>query len=670
MNEHITMEKQKASPLPQSQTIPDVTRMRRGRPANKAQGINVPSNGSSSVKSDPFAALDSTSEPVRSAAMDELASRFPSLDEFSLLHENGSKFEFSRAGNAAKGRSPVDVRRTEDLANKAFVKPSATSSTYQSATFRPQFDPKPSNATDNAEKTWSSQESHKLPVSSREPPMVSTCTTASQLLTKQSSQDVDAHRNPQSDQLLANPKIRIDRTYNRNSASLSKEDIKPEILKPHRPQLLSSQRSKSYINTKTTLKSPASSRPSLESKRQNEMDFEEPISRSHSLKSNMRPSSMHLNSSLDYLRDRENTNSRVSLGLPHSDSSRGPTPPVRATESTSELRENNINSDIAFLRVIEDDDSAKKRSRQVETRRSTKRSSLPASLSNTKNLLAGKFGDAFRKFEGNNAETQHHVKDINVERAYEISHVESSDTVSGHVEIAINIDETEELVPEVRRELERMRMIQEEKRVSDAAAAYRDSKQHSRNKPKPFNSSKAATIQNRVNSLLHDSDGSHSSSFDREARSSPPKAPTLSRPLDRPSPVQKGFLDTSAALDDSSTRLSNPKSPLSDNVSLKKSPEAPLTLSATQASKRPNAPPKPDALRTGSQINLLTHPAVKPINIRKDPPVKPPALKGKREVAEDWEINFNKRYPSLTGLDMVEMEIGKAPVIGLPAKNL
>src|SRR5207248_3582370 len=63
----------------------------------------------------------------------------------------------------------------------------------------------------------------------------------------------------------------------------------------------------------------------------------------------------------------------------------------------------NITSNLEFLRAKEDEGAARKKDRRSSGgSKHVKRSSLPSiSLSNTKNLLAGKFGDAFRRFEAN-----------------------------------------------------------------------------------------------------------------------------------------------------------------------------------------------------------------------------------------------------------------------------
>ena len=667
---------QKTSPLPQSSKIPDVTRMRRGRPVNKAPETSILSKGSDVANSDPFAALDSTSDPVRIAAVDELASRFPSLDEFSLLHDKGSNFQFSRAGNPIAGQPQVKEqakeRAIDTLADKAFAKPLAFAAMNTSTSSHTQQIPKSSNTTDNYLRIQSSRESRILPSNPKQAQMVSTGTMTSQHPIIPTSQYPDSNHNYPSDQSIMAPINGIDRSQMGNPIGLLKQDSEPDILKQRRPQLFDLHRSKSYISASLTLKSPSSSRPSLEGKRPTETYFKEPISRSHSANPKMRPSIVHLNSSVEYLRDRESTNSRNSLALPHFDPSKEAIPSNRASVSNLENVERNINSDIEFLRIIEDDESIKKISRQPGHRRSTKRSSLPASLSNTKNLLAGKFGDAFRRFESNNVGGQPHTTENNTRRAKEVlPFFTDSVNADNNTERVIGIDETEDNVPEVRRELERMQMNLEEKRVGDAAAAYRQRADDQKVNTKYSSANKASTIQNRVKSLLQDNDdeNAQSSSSGRKAGSTPPKASKLLRPLDHPSSVVKGSPNMSATSKHTSTEIIKPKPPPSEYKPSKGLPEKVSRSPAPRALPRPNAPPKPEALRTGSQTSLLARSGTSLAELQRKPPVKPPALNERDRAAEDWEANFNKRYPSLSGLDMVEMEVGKVPVLALHAED-
>ena len=114
------------APKEEKTSLPDITPMRRGRPTKPPQAQQQapkpsPSPGRA-VSSDPFAALDSN-EKV-SGDSDELASRFPTVDQFSLLHDSGSSFSFdnNRDSQAPAGQQKhLSQRVTEALADDAFA---------------------------------------------------------------------------------------------------------------------------------------------------------------------------------------------------------------------------------------------------------------------------------------------------------------------------------------------------------------------------------------------------------------------------------------------------------------------------------------------------------------------------------------------------------------------
>ena len=102
-------------PIPQSQVIPDITPMRRGRPvksptvhstASSRTRAADPPPGIRAVSADPFAALDAG--PSK-ASQDELSGRFPSVEQFSLLHDYGNKFEFSESVSFAPESGKKDL---------------------------------------------------------------------------------------------------------------------------------------------------------------------------------------------------------------------------------------------------------------------------------------------------------------------------------------------------------------------------------------------------------------------------------------------------------------------------------------------------------------------------------------------------------------------------------
>jgi AP2-associated kinase len=69
---------------------------------------------------------------------------------------------------------------------------------------------------------------------------------------------------------------------------------------------------------------------------------------------------------------------------------------------------------------------------------------------------------------------------------------------------------------------------------------------------------------------------------------------------------------------------------------------------ASSRSQRPMAPPKPEVLRTGGSTAPLQGPSNQ-VNTTQTQPGSP---------GDDWEENFSKRYPSLSGLEMVEADLG------------
>lgn len=97
--------------------------MRRGRPTKNAgehSGVKPSPSPLRAVDSDPFAALDSNGAGALPG--DELSSRFPTLDQFSLLHNSSNTFSFD-AGNSKGAAEPRDLsqRVTEALADNAFA---------------------------------------------------------------------------------------------------------------------------------------------------------------------------------------------------------------------------------------------------------------------------------------------------------------------------------------------------------------------------------------------------------------------------------------------------------------------------------------------------------------------------------------------------------------------
>ncbi|KAI4655103.1 uncharacterized protein J4E79_008168 [Alternaria viburni] len=665
---------QRVAPTVQVQQVPDITPMRRGRPTGPAQPPPAAARPSPSpmrgTTSDPFAALDSQDVQVRRAAADELASRFPSLDEFSLLHDRGQKFEF---GEAPTTSDPALTKRVTDaLADEAFaspplskvdstpgVKPSAAvSSTGVSRTTslrKPQpYEAKDSPRNDNA--------SIQSPIPQRVGMVstgVQTSPRASPVPAQQKLPDVNnrpiwkvplsSHHNRALSQQASEPRPR---------SPLSSPSLRPEFALPARPSFES--RSKSQLSIP---QSPASSRPSLESQRPSNMDLGSAIDRSRSANSNARPASMHVESNLDYLRDREMTPGR---------NFDAPSLQRRVTSNAiddSEPEEKNVRSSVDFLRSIEQDEHGHKH------RRSSSRSSQQGKhgkRGSITNIVKGRFGDAFRRFES--TKTPEHERDQPpmtptdplIDSKGGLTPIAGSEATGGlSDDDRSQIDETQDLSPEVRRELEKRQLAEEERRVEAAAAEYKQ-RVASQGQGKPKGGpSKASSIQNRVKNLLDESSKPAASNRTAEGygKYTDTGKPLPMRPQDQsgarqpPAIARKPISVSSQQPQDLS--YAKPSSIRPNMPPPTPSASAPPTINVRNPSGPPPRAPKPKNLQTGGSVASGQASPVKLTPGTKEKPLLPIA----RDGGDDFDVDtFSKRYPSLSGLEMVETEIPRRTV--------
>lgn len=686
---------QKVAPVQQVQSIPDITPMRRGRPTAPVQQPSAAKPSPSPMRgttSDPFAALDSNNVEVRRAAADELAARFPSLDEFSLLHDRGQKFEFGQSPPPADPQ--LNKRVMEALADDAFAFPSATKT--ESA---PQTKPSPATPSTGVSRSASVKKPQRyegskdsprdsnptiLQPAPQRPTMVSTGMQTSPAPTPAPGQAQqkypDVNKRPiwrvpdtsQHNRTLSQP-----RTLEKPLPSPSA--LKPDYTLPTRPALLDS-RSKSQASNLTIPRSPASSRPSLESQRPSPLDLGNALDRSKSAQSRARPSSIHVESNLDFLREREAAPGR-SFDAPSL--SKGP-PSAAIQDSDSEPDDRNITSNVGFLRAMENDDSTQKKHRRSSSQsKHTKRSSLSSITSNTKNIVKGKFGDAFRKFESNSAPPADRSRveppltptDLVTDaRGKTLTPIAGSEATGGDSDDERVRDETQDLPPEVRRELERRRLSEEERRVEAAAAEYRRRlAEEGKGKAGP---TRASTIQNRVKNLLDESQ--KQTPVNRTAEGyghyTDSGKPLPTRPQDQsgmkpsvvarkpvPLPQQSQPQHPPVDLSYAKPRHNITQPPSSSSV-------PPMAHRTATGGSAPRAPPKPKALRTGGPSDhasnpIKSTPGLGGIGPGRDKPL-PPVGAGQHDGAADegdWDMDsFSKRYPSLSGLEMVETEIPRS----------
>jgi len=466
--------------------------MRRGRPTGSGQShATKPSPSPMRVAAtDPFAALDGKPS---SGPVDEISSRFPSLDQFSILH-HGGKFDFDASSSTKSSEKDLGQRVTEKLADDAFAisqsKPLPNPSASKAST----------PAVSRAQKIISSNP--ELQAAASAPSVVYQPTPTRQPVSSYVSQGTMTSPTPSV--TLRFPQSTNDHhrstSLPRNQNTANTRTHRPEDEKSLHPNTIAKIPSFSQLSH---VRNISSSRPSLEGGRPSQEALD-PVSRTKSSNARPRPTSAYLESNMDFLREKEKeSSSRPSM----SDQKRPSYSRDTAIIDPVSDEETTIQSNVDFLRTMEDNETSKKHKRSSSgANKKEKRSSLP-SLSGTKNILAGKFGDAFKRFENNaNAppgpRTPSPLQEL--ERR-DLTPIAGSEATDGRSDDGNILDDVDTMNPEQRRDIERRRLSMEERRVADAAAEYRKRLADRPSGPAPRSIggvSRAISIQNKVKSLL------------------------------------------------------------------------------------------------------------------------------------------------------------------------
>ncbi|KAK3302202.1 uncharacterized protein B0T15DRAFT_496676 [Chaetomium strumarium] len=503
----------------QQPVIPEIERMRRGRvPASQpAPPSKLSPSPGKVTNGDPFAALDA--RPTLPSA-DELSSRFPTLDQFSLLHDKGQKFDFD-SGLPASTQQPKDLsqRVAERLADEAFqVKPSPSPvpttqpSQRQSMDFSRAnaFRTTPSGTAVVSPPPSSAPAPPKQPEMSRASAIISS-TPELQAISSQASQSppkpvmvsTGTMTSPTLDPSSQPPPIHRFPSHERHRAA----SVPRSPATGQSPPLLSEGAAGSRAGVRTAsyqgvpqsqhTRYPSSSRPSLEGGRPSMEQVDSTGSRQR-LATRPRPISTHLESNLDFLREQELRSKSPALPSPRHSMEKSLPP--------SPDEDKNIECNVEFLRSMEDSDPKKK----DRASKHLKRGSLSSLGAGTKSILAGKFGDAFKRFEGNSsgpppARTPSPLKDL---ERHELTPIAGSEAIDGRSDDG-QAEDWETMTPEMRREQEARMLAQEEARVAAAQAEYRQRVEQRGGPPVPPKSiggvSRVASIQNKVQSLIDES---------------------------------------------------------------------------------------------------------------------------------------------------------------------
>ncbi|EWC44055.1 hypothetical protein DRE_01407 [Drechslerella stenobrocha 248] len=611
--------------------IPQITQMRRGRPPkSEHDSPRKPATSTSrgppaKITNDPFAALDpSTSE-------DDIAARFPSVEHFSLLHDQGNRFDFGTSPpppppledpSATKG--DLNTRVMHKLADQAFDNmPPLTNSTSEPPLASPNLKLSSIAASETRRfKTGTAEPSPIKPIMISQGTMTSPSPSPSPL-----------------------------------SQSLTSGGLQPRLISQHTESIPSPNTTNSTF-MRPPIGGPRSSSTSPYSPAnlaRRSFDPPRPVSTIGSrpgLSGKPRPKSTHIESNLDFLRDLDSSSRSRHVYPP---------PPQKLEASTtgrsaSSVASEHIESSVDFLRVLQLESDASKSPRldkrpPSSSQAGSKHKKAPSiTLANTKNILTGRFGEAFRRFEASDNDPKKGGKPS-------VSPSEfppPSDAEEPYSNLQVS---SSEIPAEIRREMEKRQLQEEERRVEAAAAAYKQSlaeKGAGGRPPRP----NASSIQRKVQALLSEDDKSPA----------PRTAEGYGRYTDagasKPHEALEKQLQNLSMTDSVSGGEARAAMPEPTSVNYLKSrhsrpaaePQGALHSTGSSSRQQPPRPgPKPDKLRKlvppepRVQATRDTEPRMVQSGINESPvqDVSPLGYNGN----DDELLEFRKRYPSLSGTE-------------------
>ncbi|KAJ5162999.1 uncharacterized protein N7500_004829 [Penicillium coprophilum] len=641
-------------PMQETEIIPEIAPMRRGRPGKSPSSQPTSERPSPSPyraapegsSNDPFAALDGSA--ARKKTAEEMSKRFPSLDQFDILHEKGDKFEFEPTVESKAEDEDLSRRLTNALADDAFARRASPERAPKPAYKQPsQASPIPAA---NLREIPAPQALPLHQPTPQRPVMVSTGTMTSPIQTprlpepKLSNRPI--YRFPSSDN--------EPRSFNQPFTTEEEQRVTRQHKAPSPPMSSLNVERSSRLPSDRISSQPNSARPSLETlRRPSTLEVNDPVGRSKSATGKVRPMSVQSGARYDLPRDSESP--RSSLDMSRLQYEGGA--PLRSVRTDVDREsDRTISSDVDYLRAMEEEESNRKREKRSSgSHKHNKRGSLSTlSLSGGKNLFASRFGDAFRRFEAGNQEKSSSPSAEDAPR-YGLTGVSDSadEGTSPNDDIALEDVDQDDISPEMRRELERRRLSQEEKRVANAAAEYRRRVAETGDGGGRMigDGARSRTIQNKVQSLLGESEKPTipktatgygrftETSSSLQAKQSEVE-PTTSSQL--PASHTSGMTYTPRNI---STTLPDRRDGPNISAGLPQT-VAPTSYPATQRPlTRPAAPPKPKNLRASA---TTSRPGT---GHGHDSSQETPASPG-----EDWEAKFSQRFPSLSGLEM-ETEI-------------
>ncbi|OAA71334.1 Protein kinase-like domain protein [Cordyceps fumosorosea ARSEF 2679] len=586
-----------SAPVPSQEKLPDITPMRRGRPTpSPAPSQQTAASGASKLvtNGDPFAALDGKSSAVTNpSAPDDISDRFPSLDQFSLLHHKGSKFDFDpKSPTTAKPTVAPKVNMADKLADSAFAasrqaatapieleRPHSVTPVVSKPSSQP---PLPTRST--SVKPAASQPVNTRPVSIQPLPV---STTASRYVsTGTMTSDSPSERQQTAaaapvQQTLQKPLMRSASVAVRPTPPTSSVQATRPQARPRTPETPKFENVRGYSDFKASRPRPVST------------NFD---SRQQSIPDRSKPSvanSQH--SSLD--RSDQSQNQGRALDEPKQSSNRSET--------------NDFN---------------------------TRPNDKPRD---------GAFGSAFSKFERDSntaGDTKQPVQTWTPSRDPIILDKKVDES---------NDDNDEELTPEMRRERERLQLEEEEQRVAAAQSEYRQRLAGAAQGKKPAPGPKPSSIQDRVQAYMAEEQTQTSVPRTAEGYGKYADAATAAsktKPPIKRKPVLDGVARASTMPQAAAAAPKSDMSPTASAPSLtglnKPTPRPP-----------PKKPEYLNSIPTGAAAGGRSLSPVKsrmedrPEQLVAEDLPGQPALQWSSQDKDDYLDDFSKRFPSLSAIE-------------------
>ncbi|KAF4503865.1 hypothetical protein G6O67_008801 [Ophiocordyceps sinensis] len=632
------------APVQEKQRIPDVVPMRRGRPSplpEPTKASEVPGSPSKPIaEGDPFAALDSKNGI--NVDGDELSSRFPTLNQFSLLHDQGTKFDFDSAIAPPPPDADSHPRIVAKLAHAAHASPEISPTDLMSspgkramASARPDpvITPSPARAAPVVSSAHPKMEMGKAQsIISSNPDLKAISTQVNSKYVSTGTMTGEVTPEP-----LAKRAGQSTGQSRPGSGKLS--SLQPHSAYGRRPSL--------------------SSRPSLEYNRV--MPSTDALERTGSLPSRPRPASTAFESStLEFLREKESSKAQNRPTRPLSRGSQ----PRSSSSLKSWARDDSIKTSDATDRLIDMDDST----RDAPPRLSVAKRFV-SQASGSRNRLAGKFGDAFKRFEGATAleipgATGNPPPPKSAGRQ-DLTPIAGSEATDGRSDDGLADMSSDNATPEMRREIERRLLLAEEERVAAAQAEHRKrvTSEGSSQRPVPGPKKlgavpKSANIQRRVRSLLEEeqrpsqvprtAEGYGKYSDAATAASKPDKDKALPLIPRKPAAASKSNAHVTGAMAEPTASPAERLTGTSTELAIMTSkptgnkppaPKKPVHLNSLPTGPRPPSPAKRSQPAATERLMAAELPGQ-------------PLLEMSAQEKDDYIKDFTKRFPSLSSMEL------------------